>query len=120
MRKKIAAFAKKYWYLLLFGLAILALFLRRAAVLHRLSQLRQRLTTQERRYDQLVYEKKRATIIDDVREQELRIKEQQRQIQATETAIAAATKEHSEVLRVIDTAKTWEDLERLRQEGNAR
>lgn len=126
LKTKIASSSKYvrwFWWALLglvMGGALLALFLRRRAVLERLGQLRVQLAETNR---QLLDAK---TVAETARHDQViarhheAVEALQDQASLLEQQIKQAQADHSVILGEIDAAQDWTELEKLRQQGNAR
>lgn len=126
LKAKIAVAPKHlrwFWWALLglvMGGALLALFLRRRAVLEQLGQLRMQLAARQR---QLLDAKTIAeTAKHEVaisRHHEV-VEQLQDQVSVLEQQIEQAQQDHTDILGQIDAAQDWTTLEQLRQAGNER
>ncbi len=118
--KKIWAFVRKYWMWIGAGIVLLGLLIRRAAVMGALSKLRRELAAKTDAHKKLEYERNTAVFREDIEARAEKVKEAEREITALQDRIDDLNGEHADVLEAIDTAKNWEELEKLRQAGNAR
>lgn len=118
--KKIWAFIRKYWMWLGAGIVLVALLIRRGVVMGGLSKLRRELAAKMDAYKNLEYERDTAVFREDIAARAEKVKEAEREIAALQDRIDDLNGEHEDVLEAIDEAKNWEELEKLRQAGNAR
>lgn len=118
--KKAKAFIRKWGLWIVFGVALLVLFVRRAVVLRALSGLRTRLAAKQRELEAAEQAAAVAQHDSAIQEHTKKAEELRRQAGALQGEISAIEVEHKTVLEAIDNARNWEELEKLRQEGNAR
>lgn len=118
--KKIWAFVRKYWMWIGAGIVLLGLLIRRGVVMGALSKLRRELAAKMDAIKSLEYARDTAVFREDIEARAEKVKEAEREITALQDRIDDLNGEHEDVLEAIDEAKNWEELEKLRQAGNAR
>lgn len=118
--KKIWAFIRKWWMWIGAGIVLVGLLIRRGVVMGALSKLRRELAAKTDAHKKLEYERDTAVFREDIEARAAKVKETEREITALQNRIDDLNGEHADVLEAIDAAKNWEELEKLRQAGNAR
>ncbi len=117
---RIKNFLRRWGLWVALGIGALALGIRRAAVLHALSRLRLRLTEKTQELDDAKHGAAVEEISKDIEAHAANVKRLERERAQLEGAVARAEEEHARIVGEIDKAKSWNELEKLRQEGNAR
>ncbi len=118
--KKIWAFIRKWWMWIGAGIVLVALLIRRGVIMAGLSKLRRELEAKTKALEDIEYTRNVQVFKEDAAAHEARAAVVRTEISDLQGRIDAVTTEHTEVLEAIDAAKNWEELEKLRQAGNAR
>ena len=118
--KRVKLFLKKYWYLLAGLVVVSVLLIRRTVVLRALSRLRSKLAGQQDQLDEILYEQDLSVGIDAIKGHKDAAKVLRGSMAVTSATIASLEQQHQTVTGRINSARSWSDLEDLRDEANAR
>lgn len=126
LRRKITSASKwTRWlwcgiFVALVSIVLVGFFLRRRAILNRVSQLRLELERKQRQLEDAAVAAETARhegAIDKHAAAAAAIRED---VERIEKDIVALEGEHAEILKQIEAARTWDDLDAARQAGNSR
>jgi biopolymer transport protein ExbB/TolQ len=117
---RIKNFLRRWGLWIALGIAGLALVIRRAVVLRTLSNLRKQLSQTSQELDDALHSAAVETIDEEIKVHDVRVRRLEGEKKRIEAAIGRAEMEHTKVLEQIDKAEGWDELEKLRQEANAR
>ena len=117
---KVAAFLRKYWYILVGAVLVSILLLRRGLVLRTLQNLRRKLDTSRAQLEEIQAKQKLDQGLAEIAELNVQAAATREEIQATTNAISDLNEEYSQVTGRINTARDWKALEALREAGNKR
>ena len=117
---KIKAFLRKWWFVIAGALVVAILLLRRGLVMRKLSELRAKLQRSTAALEDLRYQQDVAAGTDAIAQHQAAAERLEHDIQHTQQAIEDLQAEFSATNDKIDAARSWKDLEELRNEGNKR
>lgn len=117
---RIKLFFRKYWYVALGAVLVLILLARRSVILRNISRLRAKLLASQRSLVEIEHQQRVAKDTAAIEAYEAQATVARREIAETHAAIGELHEEYSVTTGRINTARSWEDLEKLRVEGNQR
>lgn len=118
--RKIGAFLRKYWYIVVGTVIALVLLAQRANVLRTLSRLRNKLDASRRHLEEIEHKAAVAEHQADIDAHNTQAALIRKEIEATTAEVAALHEDYSAITGRINAAKDWKTLEALREEGNRR
>jgi hypothetical protein len=116
----IKLFLRKYWYIVVGAVLVLVLLARRSVILRNISRLRAKLLASQRNLEEIEHQRAVATAETAIKTYEAQATAARAEIAATQVAIGELHEEYAATTGRINTARSWEDLEKLREEGNRR
>jgi predicted nucleic acid-binding Zn-ribbon protein len=118
--RKIGAFLRKYWYIVVGALIAIVLLAQRANVLRTLSRLRSKLDASRRHLEDIEHKAAVAEHQADIDAHTVQAAIIRKEIEATTQEVAVLNEDYSAITGRINAARDWKTLEALREEGNAR
>lgn len=120
MMPRIKTFLRKYWYLVAGAVVAIVLLTRRGVILRNISRLRAKLDASQRTLIEAQHQAEITAGTDAVEAYEAQAAAAREDIKATHAELGALHEEYSSVTGRINAARSWKELEALRDEGNQR